>query len=150
MMKRNDTGEACPFTSHYPNPQWRAPEEQVDENNNNDDDGVASKLLTEKVDIYALGNVMFRFAVGHSPWKRADGRSLSPEEKREIANLKIEKGKLPHVPDEIRHLEEPATKALLSVMHKCYRHRPELRPTAKEIVNQLQRAIDNYKVRVKK
>jgi serine/threonine protein kinase len=139
MMKRNDTGEACPFTSHYPNPQWRAPEEQVDEN------GVKSKLLTEKVDIYALGNVMFRFAVGHSPWKRPDGRSLTLEEKREIANLKMKQGKLPHVPHEIRHLEEPATMALLSVMNECYRHRPELRPSAKEIVKQLQTAIDDYK-----
>jgi hypothetical protein len=142
MMKRHDTGEACPFASHYPNPQWRAPEEQVDEN------GVTSKLLTEKVDIYALGNVMYRFAVGHSPWKRPDGHSLSPEEKRDIANLKITQGKLPHVPSEIRHLKEPATRALLSVMHKCYRRRPELRPSAKQIVKQLQTAIDDYKAQV--
>jgi serine/threonine protein kinase len=138
MMKRNDTGEACTFTSHFPNPQWRGPEEQVDEN------GKTSKFLTEKVDIYALGNVMFRFAVGHSPWKHADGRSLTPEEKREIAKLKTKNGALPDVPDEVQHSENPATKALLSIMRECYRHRPELRPSAKEIVDQLQSAIDEY------
>ena len=142
MMKWNDTGEACTFASHYPNPQWRGPEEQVDEN------GKTSKLLTEKVDIYALGNVMLRFAVGHSPWKHADGRSLTPDEKREISKLKMTNGALPDVPDEVQHSQNPATKALLSIMRECYRHQPELRPSAKEIVEQLQTAIDEYKTQL--
>lgn len=139
MMKRNDTDNACPFTSHYPNPQWRAPEEQVD------DSGKTSKLLTEKVDIYALGNVMYRFAVGGSPWKNPDGHSLSTEQKREIANQKMMNGTLPRVPDEVRHSPDPATKSLLKIMRECYRHRPDLRPSAKEVVGMLQEAIDDYK-----
>jgi serine/threonine protein kinase len=143
MMKRNETGEACTFTSHYPNPQWRGPEEQVDEN------GKTSNFLTEKVDIYALGNVMYRFAVGHAPWKHANGRSLTPDEKREIAKLKMTNGAIPDVPDEVQHSQEPATKALLSIMRECYRRQPELRPTAKEIVEQLQTAIDDYKLQPK-
>jgi hypothetical protein len=143
MMKRNDTGEVCPFTSHFPNPQWRAPEEQVDEY------GVSSKLLTEKIDIYGLGNVMYRFAVGHGPWNRPDGLSLTKEQKLEIANLKLKEGALPEVPGEVLNSQEPATMALLSIMRECYRHRPELRPSAKEIVDQLQSAIDAYKSQVK-
>jgi serine/threonine protein kinase len=143
MMKRNDTGEACPFTSHFPNPQWRAPEEQVDEHD------MTSKLLTEKIDIYALGNVMYRFAVGHSPWNRPDGHSLTTEQKLDIATRKIKEGALPEVPDEVRDSQEPATMALLSTMSECYQHRPELRPSAKEIVDQLQRAIDDYKAQSK-
>ena len=139
MMKRNDTGEACTFTSHYPNPQWRGPEEQVD------DSGKMSNFLTEKVDIYALGNVMYRFAVGHAPWKHANGRSLTPDEKQEIAKLKMTNGVLPDVPDDVQQSQEPAIKTLLSVMRECYRREPELRPTAKEIVEQLQTAIDEYK-----
>ena len=141
MMKRNDTGEACTFASHYPNPQWRGPEEQVDENT-----GKTSKFLTEKVDIYALGNVMFRFAVGHSPWKHAnDGRSLTFEEKQEIAKRKMMDGALPDVPKDVEQSQNPATKALLSIMRECYHHQPESRPSAKEIVDQLQTAIDQYK-----
>jgi len=140
MMKRNDTGAACPFTSHYPNPQWRAPEEQVDEST-----GKTSKMLTEKIDIYALGNVMYRFAVGGSPWKRPDGRSLTTEQKREIAVLKMVNGTLPHVPDEVRQSPDPAIKSLLKIMRECYRHQPKLRPTAMEVVDMLQTAIDEYK-----
>ena len=140
MMKRNDTGEPCPFTSHYPNPQWRAPEEQVDEST-----GKTSKLMTEKIDIYALGNVMYRFAVGRSPWKKTSGRSLTPEEKLEIARLKMLNGTLPYVPDEVRQSPDPATKSLLKIMRECYRHQPKLRPTATEVVDMLQVAIDEYK-----
>jgi serine/threonine protein kinase len=144
MMKRNDTGEACPFTSHFPNPQWRSPEEQVDEH------GLTSTLLTEKIDIYALGNVLYRFAVGHAPWKRTDGLSLNKEQRLEIANLKMKEGALPEVPDEVRNSQEPATVALLSIMRDCYQHRAELRPSAKEIVYQLQSSIDECKAQVKK
>ena len=140
MMKRNDTNRACPFTSHYPNPQWRAPEEQVDES------GKTSKLLTEKIDIYALGNVMYRFAVGASPWKKKDGRSLTPEEKLEIAQLKRVNGTLPYVPEEVRYSVDPATKSLLKIMRECYRHQPKLRPTAREVVDMLDKAIEEYKV----
>jgi serine/threonine protein kinase len=143
MMKRNDTGETCPFTSHFPNPQWRAPEEQVDEY------GLTSKLLTEKIDIYALGNVMYRFAVGHGPWIRPDGLSLTKEQQLEIANLKMKEGALPDIPDKIGNSQEPATRAFLSIMRECYQHRPELRPSAKEVVDQLQSAIDEYKAQVK-
>ncbi len=139
MMKRNDTQEACPFTSHYPNPQWRAPEEQID------DTGKTSKLLTEKIDIYALGNVMYRFAVGRSPWKQEGGRSLTTEEKIQIANMKRVNGTLPSVPDEVRSSPDPAVQSLLKIMRECYRHQPKLRPTAKEVVNMLQKAIDEYK-----
>jgi hypothetical protein len=139
MMKRNDTGEACPFTSHFPNPQWRAPEEQVDEH------GLTSKLLTEKIDIYALGNVMYRFAVGRGPWNRPDGLSLTKEQRLEIATLKMKEGALPRIPDEVLNSQEPATMALLSIMRGCYQHRPELRPSAKKIMDQLQSAIDEYK-----
>jgi serine/threonine protein kinase len=142
MMKRNDTGEACPFTSHFPNPQWRAPEEQVDEH------GLTSTLLTEKIDIYALGNVMYRFAVGRAPWNRPDGLALTREQRLDIATRKMKKGALPEVPDVVRNSQEPATMALLSVMRECYQHRPERRPSAKEVVDQLQLAIDNYKAQV--
>jgi hypothetical protein len=143
MMKRNDTGEACPFTSHFPNPQWRAPEEQVDEH------GLTSALLSEKIDIYALGNVLYRFAVGHSPWKRTDGHSLTPEQRLDIATRKMKEGALPEVPDEVRNSQEPATMALLSIMRECYQHKAELRPSAKEIVDRLQTAINECKAQVK-
>lgn len=139
LMKHNETGEPCQFTSHYPNPQWRAPEEQVDEN------GRTSQHLSEKIDIYALGNVMYRFAVGHSPWKKANGRSLTSDEKRQVALLKLTEGKLPDVPNEVLHSNNPATQGLLQIMRECYHHDPTQRPTAKQIVNELQVIINDYK-----
>ena len=138
QMQDKETGDICPFTSHYPNPQWRSPEEQVDE-----ETGTVSTSLSEKVDIYGLGNVMYRFAVGKSPWKKKDGGSLSKEEKLAIARAKLKDGALPHIPSRIRKSDDPATKALLKIMRECYRHRPELRPTAKQVVDMLQEAIDD-------
>lgn len=136
-MVNHEKGETCPFTSHYPNPQWRSPEEQVDE-----ETGDVSHRLTEKVDIYGLGNVFYRFAVGASPWKNPNGRSLSPEQKLAVARAKLVNGTYAHVPEEVRQTTDPSIQALLKIMRECYRHRPELRPSAKQVVDMLQEAID--------
>jgi hypothetical protein len=53
----SNNNTSCPFIAKFPNPQWRAPEEQVLGNG-----------LTNKVDTYALGNIFFRMIVGRLPW----------------------------------------------------------------------------------
>jgi len=133
-MKHNQTGEACPFTSVFPNPMWRAPEEQREE------DGSFHPVLDEKIDVYALGNVLFRFATGVGPWKKEGSPRLSSEEKAQVESLKRE-GQLPPFPKTFSDLDDPAIDAMLEIMRKCYAFDPIERPSAKQVVGMLQSAI---------
>jgi Protein kinase domain len=117
-------GKECPFESKYLNPQWRAPEEQE-----------MGTLLTEKVDIYALGNIFFRFVFGSIPW----GTKLSSEQKDTIAKEKSRNGMLPPLPS--LPSNDTATKALIEIMYQCYSMDPNMRPTAGQISNSLQATI---------
>lgn len=131
LMKHNTTGDTCPFVSHFPNPQWRAPEEQVyseEESTNN------PPLVTEKIDIYGLGNVFYRLAVNSSPWKVPGENKLNAEQKLHIAMLKRSNGALPDVPEYISNSTDPAIQTLLEAMYQAYRYDPKERPSAAELV----------------
>jgi hypothetical protein len=117
-------GKECPFESKYANPQWRAPEEQE-----------LGALLTEKVDIYALGNILFRFAVGSTPW----GPKLTSEEKVIIADGKMRHGLLPPFP--LEPANDTATQALLHIMYQCFAYDPRKRPSANRVLAMLHSAI---------
>ena len=96
--------------------------------------GNAISKLTDKVDIYALGNLLFRFATGKAPWREmADNAlaKLTEEQKAQIAQLKM-KGKTPKVPDETLR-KDPYINLLLKAMDMCYRFKPKERPTAREV-----------------
>lgn len=157
MMKDKVTNESCTFPGHFPNPQvslivmfcsypnefsqheynlfssyqWKAPEEQEGP------DGTSLKQLNEKVDIYALGNLFFRFATGKAPWREyasSFNASLTSKEKKEIANMKSEKGATPQIPQDTSKSNDPYVKVILEAMKRCYRFNSEDRPTAREIV----------------
>lgn len=139
LMKDKKTGKTCPFKSHFPNPQWRSPEEQVYSEEESD---AKPPIVTEKVDLYGLGNVLYRLAVGASPWKIAGGRSLTPEEKLGIAESKRVNGTLPHIPEEIQNTTDPALRALLHAMHQAYEYDPIKRPNATHLANYLQSSLE--------
>ena len=44
--------------------QWMSPEQQE-----RPEDELSTEYLNEKIDIYALGNILYKIAVGNSPWK---------------------------------------------------------------------------------
>lgn len=119
-------GKQCPFEAKFPNPQWRAPEEQAMKN-----------ALTEKVDIYALGNILFRFAVGSQPWDPI----RSAEQTRSIAQRKLINGTMPPFP--LPPKNDTATQALLNIMVQCYAFAPQKRPSASRVVATLNAAIHN-------
>lgn len=135
-LKDKDTGKPCAFTSLFPNPVWRAPQEQRDE------DGSFHPVLDEKIDIYGLGNILFRFAVGMGPWKQMGNPSLSASEVRNVESWKRQ-GQLPPIPQEIRDQDDPSIDALLRIMKECYSFDPNARPTATQVVFMLQSAIGN-------
>lgn len=134
MMKDKRTNNTCPFTGHFPNIQWKSPEEQMGP------DGDSTGELTEKVDIYALGNLLFQLATNNKrPWRDmadGDGIPLTDAQKDQVSRLKM-KGKLPKVPEDILKLNDPYINLLLEAMEQCYRFKPEDRPTAKEIADLL-------------
>ena len=138
LMKHNVTGETCQFSSRFPNPQWKSPEEQVLEE---DDDPDTPPMVSEKIDIYALGNVFYRLAAGKSPWKAKNAVRLTPEEKATVARRKrIEGQHHPPFPEGM-DVEDPATRVLLQAMEMCYRYQPQERPTAHEVVHFLEEQL---------
>lgn len=128
MMTDNRTNSTCPFPGHFPNAQWKSPEEQ--------DKSPTLNELTEKVDIYALGNLLFQLATNNKrPWREmadGDGVSLTTEQKTKVSHLKME-GVMPKVPEMILKLSDPYINLLLETMEKCYQLKPEDRPTAREV-----------------
>ena len=134
--------EACPFYGRFPNPQWRSPEEQVDseeESKNN------PPVVNEKIDIYAMGNVLFRLVAGVSPWKKEGQSRLTAEDKTEAALAKRYNGTLPQLPSNV-NVDTPAMTILHNAMQMCYRFDPAERPSAKELVQFLETAKANLAV----
>ena len=62
--KESKTGQPCKFRGRFANPQWMSPEQQEREN-----DELSTGYLDEKIDVYALGNILFKVVAGNSPWK---------------------------------------------------------------------------------
>jgi serine/threonine protein kinase len=102
------------------------------------------KTLDEKVDVYALGNLLFRFATGKGPWREhatSIDISLTPEQKNKIAYLKSVKGATPNIPEETLELNDQYINVILEAMRMCYRFNPKERPTARGVARFLQMSL---------
>jgi serine/threonine protein kinase len=120
----------------FANAQWRAPEEQFINGDN------SVEPLSEKIDVYALGNIFFRIIAGHDPWKeyKVDGR-ISSEDQDNIARHKRVDGEIPDFLDPAMvDTSIPEIKAIYDVMFKCFQKLPNDRPTAIEIERELSQA----------
>mmetsp|Transcript_7673 Transcript_7673/g.20763 ORF Transcript_7673/g.20763 Transcript_7673/m.20763 type:complete len:257 (+) Transcript_7673:65-835(+) len=120
--------EPCGFPTQYPNPQWRSPEEARSEQH-----------LTEKVDIFSMGHIFFRLICGHQPWNKLEPGGKP--EKEEI-NDKVQRGVLPFIPEDIVNSQEAEVIAIRDVMLQCYSFHPKERPTARQIANTLDKALE--------
>mmetsp|Transcript_32741 Transcript_32741/g.54082 ORF Transcript_32741/g.54082 Transcript_32741/m.54082 type:complete len:466 (+) Transcript_32741:116-1513(+) len=128
VFRDDDDSSSCPFVAKFPNPQWRAPEElQI------------GNRLTEKVDIYALGNILFRFVAGDPPWGR---HRKSVSEEQFIFQSK-QQGKLPPYITPVDE-NDTATSAMIHVMTQCYAFEPQNRPSATRVITVLNAAIHNH------
>jgi serine/threonine protein kinase len=137
LMKHRFTHEPCMFHSHFPNPQWRAPEEQV---NDEYESEMFPPNVTEKVDIYALGNILYRIVVGTTPWKDMahDHQRLTENEKHQLALLKRWNGSIPVIPPSVLHSNDTAIQAMVEAMMLCFQYNPMDRPSAQNITSFLQ------------
>jgi len=132
MMWNPKTKQPCGFQGRFREPWWRAPEEM-----HYHQSGYEPKPLTEKVDIYALGNILFNILTTHSP------RGKMTSDLQDGVRPKVARGELPVLPAEFEKTKDPALVAIREAMYKCLKAQPEDRPTAGEIAEELNRAIDN-------
>jgi serine/threonine protein kinase len=130
------TNSTCGFNGRFREPWWRAPEEM----HFHDPAYKNPAPLTEKVDIYSLGNILLTILTSHSP------RGKMSKELQEEIRPKVARGELPKLPKDFNEtfaLSDPALSPIMSAMYKCLRALPEDRPTAGEIAEELASAVDN-------
>lgn len=135
-VKNNQT---CGFPGRFREPWWRAPEEMhhiMPENYTN------PAPLTEKIDIYSLGNILMEILTTHAPW----GQMIKGGDKEEDTRPKVARGEIPDWPKDFnitKMTKDPALMAIHDAMIKCLQLKPDDRPTAGEIAAELFEAIDN-------
>ena len=127
LLKWNTkTKSTCGFPHHFPNPQWRSPEEALEMDN-----------LTEKVDVYSMGNIFYRLIAGKSPWGKLDNNPTKDE-----INAMVKSGKIPHLPAKVTDTTDPCIIAIREAMLGCFRFDPSKRPSARSIAKGLRKAYE--------
>ena len=127
-----ETNQTCGFRSRLHEPWWRAPEEVT----------LGNQIVDEKVDIYALGEVLFHILTTHSP--RGKMKKERMEEVREVVKQGIrptmwepyasggEDGSLK---------KDPIVKAFMKAMDLCFEKEPEKRGTSIQVARVLHKAL---------
>ena len=87
---------------------------------------VYEALLSEKVDVFALGGIIFFIMTGHHPFK-SEGLSQTEKFKR------VAKGIKPQLPRKVEHSTDPAIGALKEAFRKCQSFSPRSRPSARDV-----------------
>ena len=136
LMWNSNTNTQCGFEGRFKEPWWRAPEEmQVHMTKEYPN----PPPLTEKVDVYALGNILWDLLTTHSPWGKMK------KERQDEVRPKVAKGMLPKLPPPYDKLtrQDPALRAMKDAMYKCWKWNPKDRPSAGEIAHDLLEALGN-------
>lgn len=125
IIDRNQTkNDPCMFPAQYNNSLWRAPEEIHNET-----------YVTDKVDVYALGNVLYQVMTKHQPWTW-----LEPQGPTAVKDVEARKkaGYYPFIPKKICESTDPYTQALYITTIACFQHKINERPSAYEILAALE------------
>ena len=91
------------------------------------------EALSEKLDIYSAGNVLYGIITGNRPWNNERGKHVKSD---------IQKGKRPHVDDAIRNAVGTVDAELTRLLDRAYEHDPTKRASAREIVDELEKLLD--------
>lgn len=112
--------EICPFYigGTHVGSTSRAPEEYIE-----------NSPLTEKIDVFSTGAVLYYILTGYAPF--------DDEEEYSDAIKKITSGVEWRLPEHILHSKDPTIIAILDVIKKCRQFRPEDRPNSREVANLL-------------
>lgn len=88
--------------------------------------------MTEKADVYSLGNIFYRFITNRQKYT-----TKTDEEKKKL----VLSGHIPRIPSRFRHSEDPAIQALIHVMKRCLVFDPKKRASASEVAEYLEEAL---------
>jgi len=91
------------------------------------------EALSEKLDIYSAGNVLYGIITGNRPWNNERGKHVKSD---------TQKGKRPHVDDAIRNAVGTVDAELTRLLDRAYEHDPTKRASAREIVDELEKLLD--------
>jgi len=121
---------ACGFKGRFREPWWRSPEEMQN--------GTDDVELTEKVDIYSLGNTLFVLLTGTEPRGKNNKKRRLKQVSKELAI-----GLKPAFPVKYQESYDPAIVAIRNAIIRCWDADPRRRPSATEIANQLYTELGN-------
>lgn len=124
------TNETCGFRSRLHEPWWRAPEEM---------DLTHQTMVNEKVDVYALGNILFHILTTHSP------RGKMQRERMEEVRDKVRAGVRPELPKMYSTSKDPIVVAFQEAMVMCFEPDPALRATSREVADRLYKTLEEFK-----
>jgi len=91
------------------------------------------EALSEKLDIYSAGNVLYGIITGNRPWNNERGKHVKSD---------IQKGRRPQVDDSIRNAVGTIDAELTRLLDRAYEHDPTKRASAREIVDELEKLLD--------
>lgn len=89
--------------------------------------------LSEKLDIYSSGNILYEIITGKRIWD---------EQRNKNTRAAIQRGERPQVNDTIRNAIGTVDAELIRLLDRVYEHDPKKRPSAKEVVVQLESLLD--------
>jgi hypothetical protein len=128
------TNGSCGFPSRLHEPWWRAPEEMYIPN----DSEIDMRLISEKVDIYALGAVLFHILTTHSP------RGKLKKERMDGVRAEVARGVAPILPAPYNTSTSTSVRAFRKAMDLCFVVDPDHRGTSHEIASILRNALNEY------
>jgi serine/threonine protein kinase len=129
------TNKTCGFRGRLHEPWWRAPEEVAIGNSN---------VLDEKVDVYALGNVLFHILTTKSPRGK-----LKRERMEEVRQVVLD-GVPPEMDPEFAESTDPALVAIRTAIEMCYEPDPVKRPSSRQIAEVLMETLVELRSKFKK
>jgi hypothetical protein len=122
------TNTTCGFPSRLHEPWWRAPEEM-------DTNLDTLNFVDEKVDVYALGAVLFHILTTHSP------RGKMKKERMEGVRATVQQGIRPTLMEPWASRQEPVVKAFREAMDLCFHADPKQRGTTAQVATILYRGL---------
>jgi serine/threonine protein kinase len=91
--------------------------------------------LSEKLDIYSAGNILYGIITGHRPWSDERGKHV---------RLAIQMGERPLVNDTIRNPAGTVDAELTRLLDRVYEHDPNKRASAGDVIGELEKLMEAY------
>ena len=125
-LKWNKT-KPCGYPQRWEGPLWRSPEEIHN-----------ATYVSEKTDVYSLGNLLFQVMTRHQPWTwlELNGRPTL----NEIAKIKLQ-GATPFIPSNFVNSTDMSVQALYHAIQACFKQDPKKRATAFQVAHGLSKVV---------